>query len=121
MFQFVGPAEKLAGGVKSNDRTRAILEGLATADDPVDDHEDIVGRIAFTDDGAVASISDRSTPNRKYGAFRHFLPVLEDKRTWRARPRTGHHFVKQTIPLGLFRRIFDLKLTHRNSPEIEAS
>jgi hypothetical protein len=38
------------------------LESLAAADDPIDDHEDIVGRISFADDAAVAMISDRATP-----------------------------------------------------------
>ncbi len=62
VLQFIGPSEKLAWSVKSHDRACAVLKGLATTNDPVDDHEDIVGRVSFADNGAVAPVADRSTP-----------------------------------------------------------
>src|SRR5574338_1077896 len=60
MFHLIGPPEELPRGVKGYDCARAILKSLAAADDPIDDHEDIVGRIAFAHDRAVAPITDRA-------------------------------------------------------------
>ena len=70
--------------MKSHNGARAVLESLAAPDDPIDDHEDIVGRVAFADDSAVAPIADRAAPHRKNSALREFLTVLKDKRTWEA-------------------------------------
>ncbi len=56
--------------MKSHNGARAVLESLAAPNDPIDNHEDIVSRVPFADDGAVAPIADRTTSHRKNGALR---------------------------------------------------
>ena len=80
MCQFVGPPKKLPGRMKSHDGARAILEGFAAPNHPINDHEDIVGRVSFADDCAVASVADRPASDRKNSALRAFLAAL--KRKW---------------------------------------
>src|SRR5262249_31943797 len=102
--------------MKGHDSPSAVLEGLAATNNPVDDHEDIVRRVSFADDGAVAPIPDWAATHRKNGAFRQSLSIVEDKCSWNAGPRAGYRLQGRPLSTCGLGRFYKLNFAHRAPP-----
>src|SRR5689334_14323739 len=105
--------------MKSCDGARAILEGLAAPDDPIDDHENIVGRVALADDCAAASVADRPAPYRKNGVLRAFLAALNSTCRWKTCPSSRHDLVSEAVLSTQPRQTGSIRRVHLNCLEIQ--
>src|SRR5262245_28641848 len=94
MFQ-ICPAKQLSRQIKARDAAGAALKGSATADDPIHDQENVIGRVPFAHDDLVPMVTDRAASKGNNGALHQFLVL--DLQEWVSNRRPYGPVVQQVF------------------------
>ena len=74
MYESTAPSKKLSGQVKNDDAAATVPMGPTTPNHAIDDHVNIIGRVAFAGNHRVVSVTDRASPKRE-NAVRYSLLI----------------------------------------------